>query len=93
MNSYITDADAKLRKQGRKFFEATAAVSFGDGSQPHPCWILDISDGDARLNVGALQNIPDIFTLRVTNTGSVSRFCKIVWHRANEIGVRFVRPS
>jgi PilZ domain len=93
LNSHMSESDAKLRRHRRRIFEATASVSFNDGAKPHPCWILDISDSGARLNVGAQSNFPDFFTLRVTSTDAVRRSCKLVWRKGNEIGVRFVQPS
>jgi hypothetical protein len=91
LNSHMSVASVPLRRPARRIFEATASVSFGDGTQ-HPCWILDISDGGARLNIGGRQDFPDFFTLRVTSTGAGNRPCKLAWHKGNEIGVRFVQP-
>jgi hypothetical protein len=92
LNSQMPVATAKRSRSARRIFEATASVSFGDGTR-HPCWILDISEGGARLNIGGRRDFPDFFTLRVTSTGAGSRSCKLVWHKGNEIGVRFVQPS
>jgi PilZ domain len=91
--SHMPGTGAVPRKHARKIFGATAALNLGVGTDPHPCWILDISDAGARLNIGAQGDLPEFFMLRVTNTGTVSRFCKLAWHRGNEIGVRFVQPS
>jgi len=93
LNGHMSEPDAKPRRHRRRIFEATASVSFGDGSNPRPCWILDISDSGARLNIGAQRELPDFFTLRVTSTDAVRRSCKLVWRKGNEIGVRFVQPS
>ena len=92
LNVQTSVANAMPRRPARRIFGATAAVSFADGTQ-HPCWILDISEGGARLNIGGRRDFPDFFTLRVTSTGAGSRSCKLVWHKGNEIGVRFVQPS
>jgi PilZ domain len=93
LNDPMSDLDARLRRHRRRTFEATASVSFGDGSPPRPCWILDISDSGARLNIGTQRDVPDFFVLRVTSTDAVRRPCKLVWRKGSEVGVRFVRSS
>jgi hypothetical protein len=53
----------------------------------------DVSDGGARLEFPTETQLPSIFPLSLTETGSVLRFCEIRWTRGNAVGVRFVRPK
>jgi hypothetical protein len=83
----------ELRRHERKPFEYTARMSFGDGSAPHPCEILDISDGGARLHVNAPNKVPDTFKLLLSSHETAFRLCEVVRRTDNEIGVRFRRRS
>jgi hypothetical protein len=53
------------------------------------CTIVDVSDGGACLDVGALA-VPDIFGLAFTARGEVLRVCLLTWRRGELIGARFV---
>ena len=81
----------ELRRHKRKPFEYTARMNFGDGSEPHPCGILDISNGGARLHVHAPDNVPDTFRILLSSHGTAFRLCEVVRRTDNEIGVRFHR--
>jgi hypothetical protein len=54
----------------------------------------DISDSGARLKLGdrsgsAKPELPPRFILAITKSGNVFRRCELVWHRKDEVGVRF----
>lgn len=53
------------------------------------CYILDISDNGACLDVGDLA-VPGMFGLALTAGGEVRRVCTLIWRRGELIGVRFV---
>ena len=63
----------------------------GTSAPLYECFILDISEGGARIEVGELIP-PKAFVLLLTPNGSVSRHCVTAWRRGAEIGVRFHRP-
>lgn len=73
----------ELRRPGFIFCGASAPL--------YECFILDISEGGARIEVGELIP-PKAFVLLLTPNGSVSRHCVTAWRRGAEIGVRFHRP-
>ena len=54
------------------------------------CYILDISDNGACLEVGDLV-VPPVFGLSLTAGGEVRRVCSLIWRRGELIGVRFIR--
>jgi len=53
------------------------------------CMMLDISEGGACLDVGALA-VPKIFALVLTPSGDVRRACLTAWRRGPLLGARFV---
>ena len=53
------------------------------------CYILDISDNGACLDVGDLA-VPKVFGLSLTAGGEVRRLCTLIW-RKGEIGRRPIR--
>jgi hypothetical protein len=53
------------------------------------CFIVDVSDDGACLDVGALV-VPKVFGLAFTARGEVMRVCTLVWRRGELIGARFV---
>jgi hypothetical protein len=53
------------------------------------CYILDISDNGACLDVGDLA-VPKVFGLSLTAGGEVRRLCTLVWRKGELVGVRFI---
>jgi PilZ domain len=54
------------------------------------CFILDVSEGGIRLDVGALGAVPEIFGVAFNSDGKVIRLCQIAWRRAERIDARFL---
>jgi len=53
------------------------------------CYILDISENGACLDVGDLA-VPKMFGLSLTAGGEVRRVCTLIWRRGELVGVRFI---
>ena len=53
------------------------------------CYILDISDNGACLDVGDLA-VPKMFGLSLTAGGEVRRVCWLIWRKGELVGVRFI---
>jgi PilZ domain len=53
------------------------------------CYILDISDNGACLDVGDLA-VPKVFGLSLTAGGEVRRLCSLIWRKGELVGVRFI---
>jgi hypothetical protein len=53
------------------------------------CYILDISENGACLDVGDLA-VPKVFGLSLTSGGEVRRICALIWRKGELVGVRFV---
>jgi hypothetical protein len=60
-----------------------------DGEGELPCTLLDISDLGARLRVANVGELPDRFTLALTQRGVPRRECRLIWRGENEVGVSF----
>ena len=54
------------------------------------CFILDVSEGGIRLDVGALGAVPEIFGVAFNSDGKVIRLCQIAWRRGERIDARFL---
>jgi hypothetical protein len=53
------------------------------------CYIHDISDNGACLDVGDLV-VPKMFGLSLTAGGEVRRVCSLIWRKGELVGVRFI---
>ena len=53
------------------------------------CYILDISENGACLDVGDLA-VPKVFGLSLTAGGEVRRVCTLIWRKGELVGVRFI---
>jgi hypothetical protein len=69
-----------------------AAVLDGRPERIVRCTIKDISEGGARLRVGAQESIGDEVTL-IDPTDGTERRVRVVWRRGQELGVEFIGPS
>ena len=84
----------ETRRNKRKAFERVALLDLGDGEQPRPCQVRDISDGGARLLVFIdTRTIPETFSLFLDPSAKVLRTCKVAWRTPSELGVQFVKPA
>jgi hypothetical protein len=54
-----------------------------------PCIVADISQGGAQLHLHDDITLPARFSLWFTRDGKIKRGCRIVWQKANRVGVSF----
>jgi hypothetical protein len=80
-----------LRKHRRVELNYTARILGLGGETICDCAVLDVSQGGARIAVLASEIVPDEFLLIFSGGSSVSRKCKVVWRRAENIGVTFLK--
>ncbi len=52
--------------------------------------LWDISDGGARIAAPRVNSIPNVFGLFLTKDGKSRRFCRVVWRRDGQLGIRFI---
>jgi hypothetical protein len=75
------------RKRARQRVTQRAVIR-SEGARPMRCIVQDISEGGAKLKVGA--ETPDRFDLLLSPSGSVRRHCRVIWRTDEAIGVSFV---
>jgi hypothetical protein len=56
------------------------------------CTIRDLSDGGARLEFGALTDLPKEFRLLIVAANMIIP-CALSWQRGQNVGVRFTGPG
>jgi PilZ domain-containing protein len=78
------------RKSKRTHRRQAAWVVLDGGSAKFSCVLWDISEGGARIAAAHGNALPDLFGLFLTKDGKSRRFCKVVWRRGSQLGVRFV---
>ena len=84
----------ETRRTKRKNFDHVALLDLGDGEQPRPCQVRDISDGGARIIVFIdTKVIPETFSLFLDPSAKVQRTCRVAWRSPTELGVQFVKPT
>ncbi|HZP74813.1 MAG TPA: PilZ domain-containing protein [Pseudolabrys sp.] len=77
------------RKARRKPLHYAAQIGEND-QLLQGCFVHDISESGARLDVGDPTRVPDVFTLILSERGSgARRTCRVVWRTAGQIGVEF----
>jgi hypothetical protein len=59
--------------------------------QRHGCVVSDVSDSGARIDVQDSNTLPDHFVLLLTSNGAARRFCRVMWRKPMQVGVKFVR--
>lgn len=89
----MTDDGRERRRFGRRStFKAAVIVDRRDRQSPiHiKCFVVDISDGGARLQLDELQAVPQCLEL-IIEADDFSVQCEIAWRSENQVGVQFIR--
>lgn len=73
-------------------FRDRSPVCVGDGSVARKCSLVDVSEGGARIFVGAGVELPREVVLVDPRTG-LSHRAALVWRTETEAGVRFVEEG
>lgn len=73
--------------RSRTYWRGT--VLFPGGLRSIECTVRNFSSKGARLDCGAVADIPDHFELKIPQKGEAFA-CQVIWRRAPEIGVNFV---
>ena len=84
-------ASKDQRKSRRRTVHYAARVEFVSG-RTAGCFISDVSDTGARLEVPFSDKVPEQFRLWLSSNGSARRMCRVVWRKPRQVGVRFDRP-
>jgi hypothetical protein len=85
----LTDQPSVERRalpRGRTFWKGT--ILFPGGLRSIECTVRNFTPKGARLDCGAVVDIPDHFELKIPQRGETFA-CHVVWRRSPEIGVGF----
>ena len=80
------------RKMPRRTVSAVAYLYTIDGWPIGECRMRDVSAGGARLVHAITDVLPAELLLSLSKDGTVRRHCELVWHKDNQVGVRFLAP-
>lgn len=80
------------RKAPRKPLRYAAWIALSDQQRAN-CFLADISDSGARLDVEDGARIPDRFVLLLAQHNAPKRYCTVIWRETNQLGVRFERRN
>jgi PilZ domain len=82
--------DKEKRKERRRPMRYTAWVALADEHR-HGCVVSDASDSGARIDVQDSDILPDSFVLLLTSNGTVKRYCRVMWRKPTQVGVKFAK--
>ena len=86
----MADFSKEKRKAPRQRLRYTAWVALS-AEERHGCVLSDVSESGARIDVQDSKIVPDCFVLMLTNNGAARRYCRVVWRKPTQIGVKFAR--
>jgi hypothetical protein len=84
----MTDSDSNRRNNSRKKTLKSAKIIFNKRQSVLDCFVRDVSDTGAKLQISDITAVPRKFTL-IFNDGS-SHECERVRSYGTELGVRFL---
>ena len=76
------------RRAKRQPLRYTAWVAL-TAEERHGCVVSDVSDTGARIDVQDTKILPEYFVLMLTSNGAARRFCRVVWRKPAQVGVKF----
>jgi PilZ domain len=78
------------RKARRTKRRNAAWIALSSDGVRIPCVLWDMSDGGARIAAARASALPPVFCLLMSSDGATRRFCKVVWRKEGQVGVRFI---
>jgi hypothetical protein len=82
----------ELRKYKRREVHYPVWIVVGPGQPPHPCMLLNVSQGGAKIEIDEQLEPPEQFTLLLAETSPARRACRLVWRNGTNMGVEFLQP-
>ena len=89
----LNSSRSELRKSVRKRAHYQALIRFAGGVVECDCALADVSDGGAKLAISSPHEIPDEFTLVLSERYKLIHRCSVVWRADGYIGVRFLKDA
>jgi hypothetical protein len=85
----VKEAQNEARGAPRRRVLKAGVIASNDRHLTVACTVRDMSATGARLRIESSLGAPDTFELMIEVDG-LEADCKVVWRKANEIGVRFL---
>jgi hypothetical protein len=79
----------EFRRSKRKHLRNAAWIVL-DGGERIPCVLWDKSETGARIAAARVNAVPNIFGLFLTRDGKSRRYCRAVWRKDGQLGIRFI---
>jgi hypothetical protein len=76
------------RKSLRRLVRYKAWLVLGADKRQN-CYLSDISETGARIDIDQADEVPDRFLLWLAANGAARRLCHVVWRKPRQIGVTF----
>ncbi len=89
MTSIIDSSSDYADRRRHPRYRDNSPVYVGDGAVARRCALVDVSEGGARIHVGAGAELARYVVLVDPRTG-LSRRATVVWRTDTEAGVRFL---
>jgi hypothetical protein len=81
---------AKVAREPRRQLNKRPTWITVDGTTRSECFVLDVSPGGAKIMTEAEIAVGDRFGLALVPDRPKRQPCKVVWHRGNIYGVKFL---
>jgi len=78
------------RKQLRRPIDISARLFTAVDAPVWDCVVMDLSAHGARLAVESSNDVPDNFTLLLSDEARKSHSCRVIWRAGHQLGVKFV---
>lgn len=89
--SVAMDQPQERRERQRTRVLRNAKIIVPRGSSMIHCTVQDITGGGACLRVASTSGMPVTFELTFEH-GRTRRFCRVIWHTRDRLGVAFEEP-
>jgi hypothetical protein len=84
---------AELRRHRRQPLHYPAWIVLAADQPPYKCMLSDVSKAGAKISIAGHLEVPDEFSLLLSEDGSTRRSCRVVWRESTHMGVEFTRQS
>src|SRR5262245_35018954 len=83
--------EQRKAKRTRRRNAAWIVLSSGGVRIPSVLW--DVSESGARIAAARASSLPQVFCLLLGNDGKSRRYCRVVWRKDGQVGVRFITEA
>ena len=81
------------RRFFRRALNQPAWIERGSNNLLERCTLVDLCEIGARLTIGDVYDLPDMFALHLTRGSEPSQRCRVIWQQNHEVGVEFLSKA